>query len=420
MKKKEKKTSWIGEFFSILYFFSVITFLTYFIIRMDNKRDVTFYDTFHYNEKPPSINLNQDNFYGGFALENPMTYDPFIDETIYYPRAYFKKGKRNGDKWNWEIKEFELERCKIEKFGKSFQDKFNKNVLDNLYCFKEINETLFGHFSYDEYSFFFIQLFPCINTTENKNHCKPLEVIDYYLSGTFLAMEFEDIELTPLNYSYPVRPRNQDIYFTVGKKLFQEVHIFYQIVNVETDEDIFGLEPKYQINEYLKYHSTYQMTNLIENDIYETGESFCDISIKLYDQIRIQRRTYKKLIEIMAYFEGFMDIIYFIIDLILIFHINPLYEIDIVNKLFKFDLENKLIYIKKFPKSNIPIDFLVLNNNCLNNNKKFENNNNYKNNAHAKNIKNNDNNDLNSTNITKDNKIHNDVNDFSTNDRDIY
>ena len=120
---------------------------------MVNKRDVTFYDTFHYNEKPPSINLNQDNFYGGFALENTMTYDPFIDETIYYPRAYFKKGKRNGDKWNWEIKEIELERCKIEKFGKSFRDKFKNNVLDNLYCFKEINETLFGHFSYDEYSF---------------------------------------------------------------------------------------------------------------------------------------------------------------------------------------------------------------------------------------------------------------------------
>ena len=117
-------------------------------------------------------------------------------------------------------------------------------------------------------------------------------------------MEFEDIELTPLNYSYPVRPRNQNIYFKVGKKLFQEVHIFYQIVNVETDEDIFGLNPKYRIKEYLKYHSTYQMNNLIENNIYETGESFCDITIKLYDQIRIQRITYKKLkiIEILENF----------------------------------------------------------------------------------------------------------------------
>ena len=33
-------------------------------------------------EKPPSIRLSKDNFYGGFALEHPITYDPFIDESI--------------------------------------------------------------------------------------------------------------------------------------------------------------------------------------------------------------------------------------------------------------------------------------------------------------------------------------------------
>ena len=107
-----------------------------------------------------------------------------------------------------------------------------------------MEETLFGQFSYNEYSFFFIQLFPCINSTENNNHCKPQEVIDYYLRGTFLCMEFEDIELVPHNYSYPIRSRNQDIYFTVGKKLFQEVHIFYQLVKIETDKEIFGFEIK--------------------------------------------------------------------------------------------------------------------------------------------------------------------------------
>ena len=339
-EKKEQKTSWIGAYFSILYFSIIIFYFIDLILRMYNNTDVTFYDTFDYIENPPSIKLSQDNFYGGFALEDPTTYDPFIDETIYYPRAYFKKGRRNGRSWSWEVKEIELERCKIEKFGKSFQVKFNKNVLDNLYCFKEINETLFGHFYYDEYSFFFIQLFPCINTTENNNHCKPLEVIDYYLSGTFFSMEFEDIELTPLNYSYPVRPRNQNIYFKVGKKLFQEVHIYYQIVDVETDEDIIGIEgePKYRKNRYLKYHSIYQMNNFRENDIYKAGESFCNITIKLHEQIRIQRRTYKKLIEILANFGGFMYTISTIINSILFFHINTLYEIDIFNKLFKFYL----------------------------------------------------------------------------------
>ena len=55
-------------------------------------------------------------------------------------------------------------------------------------------------------------------------------------------MEFQDIELTPEKYYIPVIPRNQYISFKIGLKLFQEVHIFYQIINVETDEEFIGLD----------------------------------------------------------------------------------------------------------------------------------------------------------------------------------
>ena len=75
--------------------------------------------------------------------------------------------------------------------------------------------------------------------------------------------------------------------------MFQEVHIFYQIVNVETDEDLLGIQIEEFNNirkdEYLKYHTAYYMNNYIENDIYETGESFSNIGIKLHDQVRIQK-----------------------------------------------------------------------------------------------------------------------------------
>ena len=123
-------------------------------------------------------------------------------------------------KKNFAVPEININRkckCNISKFGKFYKDKFNTNALNNLYCFKEMNETLYGHFSYDNYSLFFIQFYPCINTTENNNHCKSPEIIDKYLKGkgTFICMEFEDVELTPHNYSYPVRTRNQDIYFTI-------------------------------------------------------------------------------------------------------------------------------------------------------------------------------------------------------------
>ena len=255
-KGKEKKVTIIGRICSFLYLLIYAVLLTYKLVKMLKKKNVTFYESSKYIEKPPSIKLSEDIFYGGFGLERPDTYDPFIDETIYYAKAFYKVAIRNGDLWNWTVKEVKLERCSIEKFGKNFRSKFNNNALKNLYCFKEMNETLIGHFSYDYYSFFFIQLFPCVNTTENNNHCKSIETIDTYLKSTFVCMEFEDVELTPDNYSFPVRERNQDIYFTVGKKLFKEIHIFYQITIIETDLEFVGIEEfeKFHEKKYLKYH----------------------------------------------------------------------------------------------------------------------------------------------------------------------
>ena len=140
-----------------------------------NKKDGTFYDTYAYTGQPPSIKLSNENFYGGFGLENPETYDTFIDESIYFPKAYFKKAERHGNIWEWSIKELELERCQLEKFGPLYRDKFKDKPLNNFYCFKNMNETLIGHFSYDIYSLFFISFFPCVNSYNNKNKCKPIE-----------------------------------------------------------------------------------------------------------------------------------------------------------------------------------------------------------------------------------------------------
>ena len=178
-KGKEKRNTYFGSLISIIYMIMYLIFFIYKLIRMLKRKDATFYDAIEYLESPPSIQLTKDIFYGGFAVENPITYDPFIDETIYYPKAYFKKGIRNGDKWIFEIKEIELERCNVRKFGKAFQDKVIHNALNDLYCFKEMNETLEGHFSYDMYSFFYIQFFPCINNTQNNNHCKSRKEIDF-------------------------------------------------------------------------------------------------------------------------------------------------------------------------------------------------------------------------------------------------
>ena len=60
--------------------------------------------------------------------------------------------------------------------------------------------TLDGNFKYDKLSYINIEIYPCINTRENNNHCK---VINKFFSGTFISILAKDIGLEPSNYSHP-------------------------------------------------------------------------------------------------------------------------------------------------------------------------------------------------------------------------
>ena len=273
-KTRPKKTSWIGRILSFSFVLIYFAFFLYKFIKMLKKVDVTFYDTFNYAAKPPQVHITHDNFYVAFALEDPVTYDPFLDEGVYYPKAFFKRAEMKGDVFEWDVIPLEIERCQREKFGESYQDVFKHIDLTNRYCFKDINNYILeGHFSYLLYSFFYIEFFPCVNTTKEQN-CKPIETIDYYLKNTFISFEIENIELTPKNYKHPTRPRNVDVYTTVGKKLFQEIHVYFEVVDIETDMDWFGFDEfeKIKTERFLKYDEMIIMSNLIENDIYEIGE----------------------------------------------------------------------------------------------------------------------------------------------------
>ena len=364
---RRKKAFFIGRILSCAFVLIYFLFLLYKMLRMLNRADVVFYDTFSYEPTPPAVKINNNNFYIAFALQDPVTYNPFINERIYYPKTYFKRGEMTNEGFVWDVVELEVERCKKEKFGKSYQEVFKNVDLDNFYCFKDIdNFILEGHFSYYLYSFFYIEFFPCVNFTLeynektnntikvlNRNRCESLENIDYYLKNTFVSIEMEDIELNPKSYDHPTRPRNTDVYATVGKRLFQEIHTFFEIVNIETDESWIGFEyENIKTRKYLKYDETVIMSNLIENDIYETGEKFADLTIKLSENIRTQRRVYTKLINILSDIGGLMEVVYTIFRIFTSFSVDILYEISLVNRLFNFDISERKVIIKYKEKEN--------------------------------------------------------------------
>lgn len=88
-KGRSQKTSWIGRIFTIIYAIAYIAFFAYEVIRMLMKYDITFSESYAFKGEPPSMRVTNDYLYGGFALEDPQTLETYVDESIYYTRAFF-------------------------------------------------------------------------------------------------------------------------------------------------------------------------------------------------------------------------------------------------------------------------------------------------------------------------------------------
>ena len=324
---------------------------------MLQKADVSFYETYVYTNGTPEIEVNNENFYGGFSLGDPSTQKTFIDESIFYPRGFFIYAKKINNEWKYERKTLKFETCQLNQFGSKYRKVFSDIPLDNLYCviYEEENiERLRGYMTTNDYSFIQIDFVPCNNLTNN-NTCKPKEELDKIFLNTFIEFKMQDLELTPQIYKTPVQFERKDVKGFAFKNLYQKIYTHLQIVNIETDEDIIGFKDFHIKNEkYLKYEESFVHTNPRENDIYNTpGEPLCTVIIQLAGKVLTQKRTYPKLIDVLGEVGGFMEVVYSVFKVILIFITDILYDISLVNNLFSFNMVKKVIIIKNLKRKEI-------------------------------------------------------------------
>ena len=107
-----------------------------------------------------------------------------------------------------------------------------------------------------------LEVFPCIDQYEGENYCKSREYIDSYLNNDLFMIYLEDVNLTPLNYQYPVKKKinsfNTEIFRNLGQFLFTEM----QVVKIETSTNIIGFdfftEPR--IEDFIKYDKQNTLT----------------------------------------------------------------------------------------------------------------------------------------------------------------
>ena len=340
---REKIGSNFGLILTIIYILASFFILIYYTISIVKKEDLQVNDSTEYSSDVPFIDLNNtDLFYFAFGVEKVGSASRFVDETIYYPKAFYyygEKGSSGGEFNTVEYRDLEIEKCKVEKFGKDYQHLFTQGEFDDSYCLSNLDMALTGGFIYDKFSTIQILIYPCHNDTDNNNHCKPQEEIDKVLAGGYFSILLKDIGLNPNNHSNPILPTIQDFYTTISKDFFRDVIFFYEITDVITDDEIFFEKKKTE--RYLKYDRIKESFYLRNEKEYYSGESICKIDIRLSDNIHVQRRAYKKFSSALSTTGGYMQMIYTLFMLLSLIPNKFKLETIIVNGLINLSENNK-------------------------------------------------------------------------------
>ena len=339
---KSKITSNFGLCLTIAYIFISLGLFLFYTLETIKRTNIKVHDSTMHLKETSKINLEPNLFYFAFGVENPKTSSRFIDESIYYPKVtFFEKIKEGSTLKTIEEKEVEIERCKQEKFGDKYQNLFVKDELNNSYCINDINKSLTKKFSFDRISYIKIEIHACINTTENNNHCKPKEVIDEHISGTFFSLVAKDIGLDPANYSDPIIPTLQDLHTTIDKNFFRDFNIYFGLTEVQTDVGL--LNERIHKERYMNFIKSTQAFYYRDDEHYYNGETICEIQIKISEDIRVHKRTFSKMTEVFAITGGYMQLISTIFKIISLLSNKLGYEIKMVNSLFNvYPKKNKI------------------------------------------------------------------------------
>ena len=345
--KKEKIGSYFSLFLTSLYIIISLVLFLYNITSALQRSEIRVYDTSLYAQEMPIIELDKKLFYFAFGLEDPETSNRFIDETVYYPEVLFiDRVKKNGNFETIVKKNLPLGKCKEIDFGQNYQHLLVKGELNNSYCLKDFdyNITFAGGYKYEKMTYIRIKIFPCKNTTQNNNHCKPQEEIDYYFTSGYLSLLMKDIGLDPSNFTEPTLPTLQDLYTTVDRRLYRNYILNFGITEIHTDTGLFNENIKK--NKYIQFRKELQNFSFLDEKQYLSGKENCLIQIRLDDTILIQKRAYIKISEVFSRIGGYMQLLYTIFLLISLLIIKVNSQLKIINSIFNFNSKKNKIILK--------------------------------------------------------------------------
>jgi len=346
-KNHDRINTCFGTLLTLVYIIVSLTLFIYHSIITIQRKNFKVHDSTIYGQEIPFIDLNSNILYFAFGLEDPLTMNRFIDDSIYIPKIVFvDKAKINDELVTVYQQNLEIEKCNVINFGENYQHLFLEDELNNSYCLKkfEQNLTLAGGYKYERFSYIRIRIYPCVNSSENNFSCKSQEEIDHFMSSGYFSIILKDIGLNPANYSIPVIPTLQDLYTTIDKRIYKNYILNLGVTEIHTDIGLFQEDIKTQ--KYLQFRKEMETFTFRNEEEYYQGKSVIIAQLKLDDNINVQTRSYIKIPEIFSTIGGYMQLMNtaFLLLTIIVNKFNL--ELKIINSIFKFNLKKKKLIMK--------------------------------------------------------------------------
>ena len=333
----KKSGTLFGFCLSFLTLILYICVISYFIEKLFNNSDVNVLTSTKILDKIDNLKLNKNSFYFNFYLEHPYNYTPILDESIYYPKVYYKEAIRNNiDGFEWIEHDLNVSNCELNDFGEEYQQFYLNRKIENMYCIKNLNESIYGSFVKEKYSFIYIELYECKNTSISQK-CKSHNEINNLLDGSFISIEYQSFSINPKNYKNPNKPCLNEFYTSISHNYYKEIHLYLKKLILKTDNG-FIFE---NINEkkFIQLDYSNDMISFKQNNKHS---NFMEISIKYSDKNEEIHRSYLKVQNVISQIGGFINSIYTTFSLINYFFTSGIIYEKIINKIFYINFDKNL------------------------------------------------------------------------------
>ncbi|KAL4476124.1 hypothetical protein ABPG74_009857 [Tetrahymena malaccensis] len=271
------------------------------ILSISKRTDPTVIYTERQVDSPAQFIATSTTFPLAFAMEDPVTRNYYIDESIYVVKGLLQQKYLVYNNQTqlydtvWDNKVVQLQPCTKA----NFQNPDNANYYlqlnyTNMYCFSPDEQlSIQGDFPSPTFQQFQIFIQEC------ETNCKSKEEINYYLLKSGIGMQISDSYVDPTIKSNPFKIYSRDMYWPTSVDLPKDIIVYLRNNYVYSD---FGwISSDIQIQKFPSY-------SFYENFVYPPNfqSYFFSVTFRFEKQKEgVYQRSYSKLTDILSQIGGF-------------------------------------------------------------------------------------------------------------------